>query len=163
MRLNIINKHNNEIYPGILHPLLPSDIPSIDPKHWTFDWTKEISNPDHHTYKLLIRGDTQIQGLISFEEIDEGEGYIYVRYLESASGNRGRNGEFRIAPALLAYACKRSYDKGYDGFVCIYIKIDKALIRYYKSLGAEFIGNQRMILDSFASRRLIQLYLNKGV
>jgi hypothetical protein len=112
---------------------------------------------------LLISGDNVIQGLISFEEVGIGEGYIFVRYLESAPHNRGRNGDFRIAPVLLAYTCKRSFDKGYEGFVCIHVKIDETLIRYYKSLGAEFIGNQRMILDSIASRRLIQLYLYKGV
>jgi hypothetical protein len=163
LRFNVINKHNNEVYPGELHRLLSSDLAYINPKHWTFNWKKETSNPEHHTYKLLISGDNHIQGLISFAEVDEGEGYILVKYIESAPHNRGRNGEFRIAPVLLAYTCKQSFNKGYEGFVCIHIKIDETLIRYYKSLGAEFIGNQRMILDSFASRRLIQLYLYKGV
>mgnify|MGYP001197114694 CR=1 FL=1 len=161
MIFNVINKRNNETYPGVIHRLLLSDLNKIDPKKWVFEWKKEILN--YQAYKLLISGDNQIQGLISFEEIDDGEGYVFVRYMESAPHNRGRNGEFRIAPVLLAYVAKRSFDKGYDGFVCIHIKIDKTLIEYYKNLGAEFIGNQRMILDTLASRRLIQLYLNKGV
>ncbi|MCJ7843620.1 hypothetical protein MUB24_22665 [Lederbergia sp. NSJ-179] len=161
MKFNIINKHNNEIYPGVLHRLLLNDL-AINPIRWTFDWKKEILDPHYQPYKLLIVGDNHIQGLISFEEIDDGEGYIFVRYLESAPHNRGPNGELRIAPALLAYACKKSFDKGYDGYVCIHIKLDKKLIRYYENLGAKYIGNQRMILDSFASNHLIKLYLNKG-
>lgn len=163
MKFNVVNKRNNEVYPGILQRLTLSDLSSINPNHWTFDWKKEVSNSEHHTYKLLISGDNHIQGLISFTEVDEGEGYILVRYIESAPHNRGRSGEFRIAPVLLAYTCMRSFEKGYEGFVCIHIKIDDTLIRYYKSLGAEFIGNQRMILDTIASQRLIQLYLYKGV
>lgn len=163
MKYSVVNKRNNEVYPGILQRLILSDLAFINPKHWTFDWKKEISNSEHHTYKLLISGDNYIQGLISFKEVDEGEGYILVRYIESAPHNRGRNGEFRIAPVLLAYTCMKSFEKGYEGFVCIHIKIDDTLIRYYKSLGAVFLGNQRMILDTVASRRLIQLYLYKGV
>ncbi|MDC3418750.1 hypothetical protein [Aquibacillus salsiterrae] len=163
LKFNVVNKQNNEVYPGAVQRLFLRDLAYINPKRWTFDWKEEISYPEHHVYKLIISGDNDIQGLISFTEVDDGEGYILVRYIESAPHNRGHNGEFRVAPVLLTYTCSKSFEKGYGGFVCIHIKLDETLIKYYESLGAVFIGNQRMILDTVASQRLIQLYLYKGV
>lgn len=69
----VIHKHYHEIYPGILDRLHASDLAGIDNTKWTFDWHKEIFN--YPSYKLFIQGDHQIQGLISFEEVNQGEGY----------------------------------------------------------------------------------------
>ena len=36
---------------------------------WVFNWKKEYANDQHQLYKLVISGETAIQGLLSLEPI----------------------------------------------------------------------------------------------
>lgn len=150
------NKKNTENYKGFIEPIISKDLIEIRKVNWFFSWEKILTLPTQ-VKKLIIKGSSDIQGLISFEH---GENYILVEFLESAPNNKNRDG-LRVAPSLLSYACLQSFQCGFEGFVAIDIKINKKLIRYYQGLGAEFIGRNRMVINSVASKQLIDIYLIK--
>lgn len=63
-----------------------------------------------------------------------------------------------VGAHLFAYACKRSFEDGYDGFV--YFIAKSRLISYYsEALGAIQTGrSSMMIIDASAARKLVQKY-----
>jgi len=78
--------------------------------------------------------------------------------LESAPFNIGHNKLYEgVAGNLVAYACKVSFQKGFDGFVAFTAKTQ--LIKHYeKTLGAFHFKNQRMIIDTIAAKVLVEKY-----
>ncbi len=62
-----------------------------------------------------------------------------------------------VAGNLMAYACKRSFEKGYDGVVAFLAKT-KLIEHYEKSLAAKRIWGQRMFFDSTAAYHLVHTY-----
>lgn len=122
---------------------------------WLFDWRKEVQRAE--VYKLVVgeHGDL-IHGLIS---LSHEPGYVLVNLLESNPRNVGRDKEHVGVPGnLFAFAAKRSFELGNEGFVVFVAKT--ALIRHYEqTLGARRIGgSQRMFLDTKAAARLVETY-----
>ncbi len=69
-----------------------------------------------------------IQGLISYKI---NENYIFVNLVETAEFNRGKKKMYvGVGGNLFAYACKISFDMGFEGYVSF--KAKTALIEYYK-------------------------------
>ena len=62
-----------------------------------------------------------------------------------------------VSGNLVAFACKISFQKGYDGFVAFTAKT-KLIKHYEKTLGAHHIVNQRMIIDTEGAKFLVQKY-----
>jgi hypothetical protein len=58
---------------------------------------------------------------------------------------------------LLAYACKISFQKGFDGYVAFTAK-SKLIEHYEKASGAYHYKNQRMIIETNAARILVEKY-----
>lgn len=83
-----------------------------------------------------------------------------MHLVESAKFNKGRNKIYAGVPGnLVAYACKRSMDKGYDGYVAFDSKT--VLIKHYiKTLGDAY-GGQRLYINDQAAMKLIQQYFKK--
>jgi hypothetical protein len=128
----------------------------IKRKEWQFDWHVEILKERREVYRLMTENNPHIiQGLVSFE--DKGD-HIYMHLIESAAFNRGRGKTFLGVPGnLIAYGCKLSFERGYDGFVAFTAKT--ALVAHYQdSLGAIVIRGTLMHLDSAAARTLVQRY-----
>jgi hypothetical protein len=96
-----------------------------------------------------------MQGLISIEEMQD---HIFMHLVESAAFNRGKEKMYLGVPGnLVAFACKISNERGYEGFVAFDSKT--VLISHYqKMLGAIRLGGQRMYLDDKAAQRLIYQY-----
>ena len=62
-----------------------------------------------------------------------------------------------VAGNFVAFACKMSFDKGYDG--CISFTSKTRLIGHYeKTLGAVHLGNHRMVIYPYAAIKLINQY-----
>lgn len=78
--------------------------------------------------------------------------------LENASFNLGKNKLYEgVAGNLVAYACKISFQKGFDGYVSFTAKTN--LIEHYqKSLKALNFGRKLMIINTFAANILIDKY-----
>jgi len=137
--------------------LAKEDVKQITKKGgWIFNWKKEFNEVDRNVYKLTIQGNKNIiQGLVSLG-IDTD--HIYMHLIESAPFNKGKKKIYLGVPGnLVAYACKISFEQGFDGFVSFHSKT--ALIDHYiKSLGAYHFGGRLMIIDTLPAKALIDKY-----
>jgi hypothetical protein len=118
----------------------------------------ELSDPKKEVYKLIIVNIPNIiQGLLSLTiETD----HIYMNLLESAPLNIGQTKEYQgVAGNLVAFACKRSFECGFDGNVAFTAKT-KLIQHYIQTLGARIIAGQRMAILENEARFLINKYYN---
>jgi hypothetical protein len=60
---------------------------------------------------------------------------------------------------LVAFACKESMDKGYEGFLSFFSKT-KLIQHYEKTLEAVHVGGHRMVIYETAAKKLINRYFN---
>jgi len=128
-------------------------------KGWNFNWKAEYDDITKEVYKLTIANNTNIiQGLLSISIESD---HVYMNLLESAPFNIGKQKIYEgVAGNLVAYACKVSFQKGYDGYVAFIAK-SKLIVHYEKALGAYHFKNQRMIIESDAARILVEKYFKK--
>ncbi len=96
--------------------LTPKDINTIKKTDWLFDWKAEAKEEAKSVFKLVIvENPDNIQGLISLQ--DKGD-HIFMHLIESNKFNRGARKIYLGVPGnLVAFACKLSFDKGYEGYV----------------------------------------------
>jgi len=125
-------------------------------KGWNFDWNLEFKDIKKEVYKLtILNNQTIIQGLLS---ISIEKDHVFINLLENAPFNLGKSKLYEgVAGNLVAYACKISYQKGFDGYVVFTAK-SKLIKHYENSLGAYHFKNQRMIIDTKASKLLVEKY-----
>jgi len=147
---SITNVISGDSFDTIIERITKSDLKLLK-KGWNFDWIME--NSVSEVYKLTIINNPEvIQGLIGL--IDK-KSHIYISLIESADFNIGRNKIYEgVAGNLFAFACKCSFDKGYEGLVSFTAK-SNLIPHYEKTLNAKRIGSsQSMVIET---RRAIQL------
>jgi hypothetical protein len=154
---SVLNTISGDSFPTEVSILTKSDLKNITKKNgWNFDWRVEFKNEESEQYKLtIVNNPNIIQGLLSITiETD----HIFMNLLESAPFNIGQNKLYEgVAGNLVAYACKLSFQKGFDGFVSFTAKTQ--LIKHYETtLGAFHFKNQRMVIDTQASKKLVEKY-----
>jgi hypothetical protein len=158
---SIENVVTGDSFPTELLPLSKPDLVHLTKKNgWRFDWKKEYLLPDRDVFKLtILLNPTVIQGLIS---ISQKQGYVEMNLIESAPFNYGRNKiHYGVAGNLVAFACKRSLELGFDGFVAFTAKT--SLIDHYrKTLGAVSIGGQRMAIEEKQAIELMKRYFDNN-
>lgn len=128
----------------------------INKKDWLFDWHKELKEKNCQVFKMTtVENKNIIQGLISLIIEDK---YITVNLVENAKFNRGKEKIYRgVGGNLFAFACQRSMDMGFDGFVGFVAKT--SLIKHYQeTLGAELAVGQRMFITDVSAEKLIHQY-----
>ncbi|MCC6410081.1 MAG: hypothetical protein IT270_00395 [Saprospiraceae bacterium] len=134
-----------------------TDLKGISKKNgWKFDWKSESKLLDRSVYKLTIVNNPHIvQGLASISDYTD---HFYMHLVESAPFNLGKHKLYTGVPGnLFAFACKLSWDKGYQGFVSFQAKT--SLITHYETtLGAEHVGGHKMIIFPNAALKLIKQY-----
>ena len=137
-----------------------SDLKTITRKNgWLFNWNSEYKKFDRDVYKLTISSNISIiQGLISLTEKKD---HVFIHLIESAPFNRGKNKIYLGVPGnLVAFACKISFHRGFEGYVSFRSKSD--LIEHYeKILEAEHIGGQLMIINTLSAQKLIDIYFKE--
>ena len=128
-------------------------------KGWNFNWKAEFDDITKEVYKLTIANNTNIiQGLLSISIESD---HVYMNLLESAPFNIGKHKIYEgVAGNLVAYACKISFQKGFDGYVAFIAK-SKLIEHYENALGAYHFKNQRMIIETDAARILVEKYFKK--
>jgi hypothetical protein len=154
---SILNTISGDSFQTDVILLTKSDLKEITKKKgWNFDWKSEFNDIKKEVYKLTIEQNQNIiQGLLSITiEAD----HIYMNLLESSPFNIGKNKLYEgVAGNLVAYACKLSFQKGFQGFVAFTAKTQ--LIEHYeKTLGAFHFKNQRMIIETEPSKFLVEKY-----
>jgi hypothetical protein len=128
-------------------------------KGWLFNWKEEYQLADRDVYKLIIVGNPLIvQGLLCItERLD----HVYMHLIESAPFNLGKHKVYLGVPGnLIAFACKISFHRGFDGYVSFLSKT-QLVDHYEKTLGATNIGGQLMVINTTSALKLIDKYFNK--
>ncbi len=140
----------------ILEEVSKKDIRDVPKKRgWIFNWKTEYERENSKVFKLLIRGDTVIQGLVCLEVK---QGYVEIHLLESAPHNLGLNKKYAgVAGNLVAFACKTGFDHGFEGHIAFTAKTQ--LVKHYMdTLGAEIIYGRRLGIFTPAARKLVNSY-----
>jgi hypothetical protein len=123
---------------------------------WKFNWRTEFASDLKMVYKLVANDlPGEIQGLIS---LSDAEDHIFMALVEAAPQNFGQNKKFYgVLGNLVAFACKTSFEKGYNGEVGFISKT--ALIDHYqKELGAKLLMGNRMGIFSAEAQKLVSSY-----
>ena len=154
---SILNTISGDSFQTEVSRLTTIDLINITKKNnWNFDWKSEFNDIQKEVYKLSIVNNSKIiQGLLS---ITIEKDHVFMNLLESAPFNIGKNKLYEgVAGNLVAFACKLSIQKGFDGYVAFTSKTN--LIKHYEeNLGAYHFKNQRMILEPIASKKLVEKY-----
>ena len=156
---SVENSLTGEVFDTEITRLSKADLKAIKKADWVFDWKIEFRTPKNEVYKLsTVNNPTIIQGLLSIEEKDD---HIFMHLIESSKFNKGKDKIYVGVPGnLVAFACKVSLDKGYDGYVAFDSKT--VLIEHYKqTLGATHLIRQRMFVDPIAAHKLISRYFKE--
>jgi len=156
---SIENTVSGDVFDTDIFQLLPGDIKLIKSVEWQFNWRDQFKLNDRETYKLVIKDNPKIiQGLLS---ISDQRDHIYMHLIESAKFNKGKNKIYTgVHGNLVAFACKVSFDKGYDGYLAFDAKT--LLIKHYQeTLYATHFKGTKMMIETPAAIRLINKYFNK--
>lgn len=157
---SILNTISGDSFQTEVIRLGKSDLKNISKtKGWNFNWKKEFDDIRKEVYKLtIVNNPGIIQGLLS---ISIEQDHVFIDLLESAPFNIGKSKIYEgVAGNLVAYACKISFQKGFEGFVAFTAKT-KLIAHYEKTLGATHFKNQRMIIETHASRILVEKYFKQ--
>jgi len=153
---SIENTLTAEVFDTEIVKLASVDAKQIKKADWQFDWHKELKDKTKEIYKLTtVNNSTIIQGLLSIEDKQD---HVFMHLIESAKFNKGKSKVYFGVPGnLVAYACKVSVDKGFDGFLAFDAK--SALIKHYQeSLHATHFRGLRMFIEPNAAIKLISQY-----
>jgi len=150
---SIVNRITGESFATDVIELKREELKTLK-RGWKFDWNKESSNG--MVFKLVNRFSPEvIQGLIS---IKEENGFILMRLVETAPHNFGSNKVYEgVLGNLVAFACKISFSKGFNGYVSFEAKT-KLLSHYTKVLKAKVITGSKMYIDTNAAMFLVKTY-----
>jgi hypothetical protein len=154
---SIENSVTGDIFQTEVSLLLKSDLVNINKKSgWEFNWKTELRSTNKEIYKLTIQNNPQIiQGLISISFEDS---FVFMNLLESAPFNRGKDKIYVGVPGnLVAFACKLSFQRGYEGYVS-FISKSKLINHYIKIIGATHLGGNLMLINSDAAFKLTNKY-----
>ena len=139
------------------------ELAGLDKKGWLFDWTtKELGKAN--IYKLQIRGDDAIQGLVAAEVQ---RGAVFVHIVESAPHNLGKQKQYEgVGGHLFAIAMKLSLVNGFGGYIYFDAK-NMELVKHYEDiLGASRvltrIHEYRMEVFEEDAEKVIDEYTLEG-
>lgn len=156
---SIKNRISGDVFDTEIFRLISGDSRQIVKSDWLFNWHEQIKLSDRETYKLTIWDNSKIiQGLVSLS--DKGD-HIYMHLIESAKFNKGKNKIYIGVPGnLVAFACKLSFEKGYEGYLAFDAKT--ALVKHYQeTLYATHFKGTKMLIETPAAIRLIDQYFKK--
>lgn len=153
---SIENLATGEVFDTEIVRVTETGTKQIKKTDWQFNWHKELKDKSKEVYKLTtVNNPTIIQGLLSIEDKQD---HIFMHLIESSKFNKGKVKVYLGVPGnLVAYACKVSVDKGYDGFLAFDAK--SALIKHYEqTLHATHFRGLRMFIETSAALKLISQY-----
>lgn len=154
---SIENVKSGDSFPTEISLLTNSELKVLTKENgWQFNWVSELKVPTREVYKLTISNNPKIiQGVVSLEiKLD----HVHMHLIESAPFNIGKNKTYLGVPGnLVAFACKISFQRGGEGYVSFLAKT-KLIEHYKKSLGAEHVGGQNMVITTEAALKLTNKY-----
>ncbi len=154
---SIENAFSGDSFDTELIPISKEDLKQIKKGNgWLFDWKYEFEYANRLVYKLTIKGNPNIiQGLISFSDEKD---HLFMHLIESAPFNKGKNKIYvGVAGNLVAFLCKESWDRKYEGFVS-FVSKTRLIEHYENTLGAVHVGNHKMVIFPKEALQLIKKY-----
>lgn len=153
---SIENAVTSETVETEIFQLRITDLNSILKKNgWKFNWSEEFRNPERQVYKLVIRGEATIEGLISLQTMGA---HIEMHLIETAPHNFGRAKKWiGVAGNLVAFAFKMSFEIGFDGVVGFMAKT-RLIQHYANKFGAVLIYKNRMGIPTNSAKKLVNSY-----
>lgn len=130
---------------------------SINKKNgWKFNWKIEARLNNRNIFKLTLH--SKISVLLGLICIETKEDHVHIHLVENSPENVGRAKVYQgIGGNLFAFACKESYEKGFDGVVSFYAKTQ--LIEHYSvTLGAMLFSNNKMVIPEKNAYLLVCKY-----
>ncbi len=128
-------------------------------RKWSFDWQGEV-DMGRKVAALTIKGDSKVQGLISFSaQVD----HVFVHLVESAPHNIGHGKRYVGVPGnLFALACREAFRLGFEGGLAFMAK-SELIAHYNESLGAVQVGaSLRMMIDTEPAKKLVDRYFEES-
>jgi len=140
-----------------------ADLADIKEKGWLFDWNDE-SLKTTNIYKLLVRGDDTVQGLISAEVV---RGAVYVHLVESAPHNLPPDKKYDgVGGHLFAIAMRLSLANGFGGYIFMEAKNQELVDHYKEKLGANRVFTRfheyRLEVSEENAQKVMEKYTLEG-
>jgi hypothetical protein len=157
---SIINVISGDSFQTEISRLTKTDLKNVTKEAgWNFNWKIEFQDIQREVYKLtIINNPNIIQGLLSISIMQD---HIYMNLLESAPFNIGSKKLYEgVAGNLVAYACKLSFQKGFNGYISFLAK-SKLIKHYEQTLGAYHFKNQKMFIETEPARLLVEKYFKE--
>lgn len=153
--MKIVHKKSGKLVEAVIELVEEEDWKIIaKDKRFGFKWIKE---KDQIVHKIRLSVEKRILGLLSIEDIPR-ELRIHIRLIEVNSNDVGKQKEYEnIAGCLIAFTCKQSFQKNYDGFVSLYSKTELRKL-YTTKYGFEELG-MNLYTELSNSEELIKKYL----
>jgi hypothetical protein len=125
-------------------------------KRFDFNWNKE---KQYEVYKLTAEGVDEPIGLMSLAN-RPGDFAIEIRLLASSLENVSKAKQYqRIAGCLIAFACRKAFEAGYGGYVCLKPKTE--LENHYQQVYGFVSTKLFLITHGHNSLSLIKKYYEK--
>lgn len=153
---SIENTITEEVFDTEISRLTGKDNKQVKKADWQFDWHSEMNDGSREVYKLTtVNNPAVIHGLISLSDKKD---HIFLDLIESAKFNKGKKKQYHGVPGnLVAYGCKLSFERKYDGVVSFVAKT--ILVEHYRlTLGAKIFAGNRMFIDTRESMTLVLQY-----
>lgn len=84
--------------------------------------------------------------------------HVYMHLVENAPFNLGRNKVYAgVMGNLVAFGCKLAFENGHEGNLAFDSKT-ALMDHYHGTLGAEYAGGLRMVIDTPAALQLVKKY-----
>jgi len=159
----LVEVASGKVFPTTFCLASEKEITGLTKKGWLFDWA-DVDLRKTNVYKLLIKDDNTMQGLISAEVI---RGAVYVHLVESAPHNRGKTKQYEgVGGHLFAIAMKLSVVNGFDGYIFFEAKNIELVQHYTKMLGASrlptHVHEYRMEVSEEQAYKILNEYTLEG-
>lgn len=127
--MNVVELSTGNIIPIDILPVENADFKSLTKARYFFDWKTEKSQ---ELYKLVLKGQSDILGLISLERIPS-EWRIHIRLLTVSKENKSSGKVFdKIAGNLIAHVAKIAVAE-FGELACISLRPKSSVAFYYIS------------------------------
>lgn len=153
----VIHSESGRKIPATISKLYAKEIALINKsRRFDFNWNKE---KQYDVYKLTAEGIDGPLGLMSLAD-RPADFAIEIRLLASSLENVSKTKQYqRIAGCLIAFACRKAFEAGYGGYVCLKPKTE--LEEHYQQAYGLVSTKLFWVTEGHNSLSLIRKYYEK--
>ena len=161
MKVTLIEKETGAQRTAFIQKIVRKELP-LKKDGWNFNWETLFKIEGSEIYKIsLEESPNEIQGIIMLTMYNEE--MLFMNNVEIAPHNIGKSKKYvNTAGILLAFACKKSFEKGkgnYKGYLSFDSKTELIEL-YHNKYGATLAMGHKMFFDPEAGKKLMKEYLN---